>query len=115
MIDLEYADALGGVRIAQRERIEARTQHHNLPHAACNASCQRILGKPAARRDEQPHRPLREIGRGFVQSGPGLIIENACSEYISENSAAFQPLVDGSMNGRSARSLAWPLWSHVAS
>jgi hypothetical protein len=115
MVDLEYADTLASVRIAQRERVESRTHHHNLARAACDTSRQSILGKPAARRDKEPHRPLRGIGRRFVEVGPGFIIEDACGKCISENSAAFHLLVDGSMNGRSTRSQTWPRWSHLAS
>jgi hypothetical protein len=57
------------------KRIEAGSEHDNLAHAAGDAGCQRLLGKPAARSDEQPHRPQRRVGRGFVKSGESFVVE----------------------------------------
>ena len=52
IIDLEHANALGGMRVSQRKGVEAGTQHHDLADTAFNASSQPIFGKPAARGDE---------------------------------------------------------------
>ena len=50
MIDLEHAEPC--MRVAVRERVEARTEHDQLPHAALDRARQRVFGKTLARRDE---------------------------------------------------------------
>ena len=74
IIDFEYADILIG--IAQREGIEAGAEHDDLAHAARDTDRQRIFRKPAARGDEQPHRPQRRIGGDLVERGAGFIVED---------------------------------------
>ena len=81
VIDLEHADTLAGIGIAQRKCIEAGPEHDHLAHAAGDTGRQRMLGKSAARSDEQAPRPQRRIGGCFVQPGAGLVIENPCGTF----------------------------------
>ena len=40
------------MRVAVRERVEAGTEHDQLPHAPFDRARQRVFGKALARRDE---------------------------------------------------------------
>ena len=113
IVDLENADTKAGMRVAQRKCIEARPEHDDLPHAARDAGRQRIFRETAARCDEQTERPQRRVGRRFVQSGAGFIIENPRRKWIAEDSAAFQRLMDGTIGRCSARGVTWLSGLHV--
>ena len=59
MIELEDAQILGPLKPIG-ESVETGAQHQDLPHAVCDRMGRRILGEPAAHRDEQAQAsPLR--------------------------------------------------------
>ena len=89
VIDFEYTDAEIGKRISQRERVKACTQHYDLARAGRNAICHRILGKPAARGDEQAPWPEQFIGRQLIQGGGCLVIQDSRRERVFEDRSAF--------------------------
>ncbi|BDV37616.1 hypothetical protein DSM21852_08690 [Methylocystis bryophila] len=112
MIDLEHAQPLLRMGIAQRKSVESRAQHNRLAQAACDGLGQRRLGKAAARRDEKPQRPQAPVPRALISLGAAFRAENFAREGVVKDASPLETLMRGAMSCGAARGKARPIVLH---
>ena len=112
MIDFEDAQA-PRERASVRERIEARTEDHELADAVFDRVCGSVLGKSRADRDEDPH----SAGVGPFGRSPkellSVFAENAARERVGKDLSALEDLMRRAVRGGGECCTARLAGSHV--
>jgi hypothetical protein len=102
MIELEDAHLLDSLE-SIGEGVETRAQHQDLPHAFFDRTGRRVLGEPAAHRDEQAQASSLRPFLGECDGAVGVRPEDAKRERIGEDEPPLEDLMRRPVSRRAKR------------